>query len=300
MSFHLIAKNDVHLWFLPNAAPDVDQLCAESLEYLAPGELYRYQSFRSSKRAKQFLLGRILMRRSLAAYLPEDSKELRFSYGPNGKPELYSASADDPVFSLSHCRDGSVMAIARAERIGVDIEQTIRAPTILRIARQFYSDAELRQLDSQGADAAEGAMALWLLKESVVKANGSTVWEGLSGVKLALQGKHVQWLSAPMDGPESNWFLMCGRYQAGCSLALAVKRPEPVSQSQEVHIHTLSMALPIDTNFKLSSSSGPVAVKNYIRVPSAESGQRPASGQRIEVEFGVGAAHARKAPAPKS
>lgn len=261
MSFHPIAKNDVHLWFLPTAAPEVDRLCAESLEHLAPDELHRYQSYRSSKRAKQFLLGRILMRRSLAAHLPANSHELRFSYGPNGKPELHPATANDPVFSLSHSRAGAVMAIARAERIGVDIEQTTRAPAVLRIARQFYSDAEIKHLESQGADAARGAMALWLLKESVVKANGGTVWEGLSGVKLALPGKHIQWISPPMEGPESMWFLMCGCYQADCSLALAVKRPEPVSQSQIVHIHTLGGALPTDAYFKLSSSSNPVAIK---------------------------------------
>ena len=261
MPFIPLTKNDVHLWFLPNATPEADRLCAESLAHLAPDELSRYQSYRSSKRAKQFLLGRILMRHSLAAHLPEDSNELQFSYGPNGKPELHPASASDPVFSLSHSRAGAVMAITGAERIGVDIEQMTRAPAVLRIARQFYSDAEIRRLESQGADAAQGALALWLLKESVVKANGSTVWEGLSGVKLALQGKHIRWLSAPMDGPESMWFLMCGCYQAVYSLALAVKRPEPVSQSQKVHIHTLGEVLPIDAHFNLSSSSGPVAMK---------------------------------------
>jgi len=196
------------------------------------------------------------MRRGLAAHLPADSSELRFSYGPNGKPELHPKFAGNLVFSLSHARTGAVMAIACAEQIGVDLEQSSRASSILRIARQFFSAAEKSQLECDDVGAQDLAIAFWGLKESIVKASGSTIWEGLSGVKLAQHGKRIQWLSAPPDGQESEWILMRGCDQAGHSLALALKRKYPILQPQEVHTHVLGNEAARDANFRILSASG--------------------------------------------
>ena len=255
----LTVENDVHLWFLPRAAPEVEQLCADGVHLLAPEEVRRYRSYANSRRAKQFLLGRILMRRSLAAHLPGAADAFRFSYGPNGKPKLDRAAAGELVFSLSHAQSSAVMAIAAAERIGVDVEMLSRASSVLGIARQFFSEAEKRQLDAQGSSAKQAAIALWGLKESVVKASGSTIWEGLSGVELALEGEHIRWLSAPPDGAQSNWLLLSGRYQAGYALALALKRSEPISKLQKVHTHVLGNAATGARQFTISSASGLVA-----------------------------------------
>lgn len=262
MSFQPIAKNDVHLWFLPNGTPETEQLCAAGLDLLAPDEQQRYRSYRHPGRAKQFLLGRILMRRGLAAHLAADAGDLRFCCGATGKPELHRAFTDEMVFSLSHARPCAVMAIACAERIGVDVEMSSRASSVLGIARNLFCDAERRQLESQGATAASQAMALWSLKESIVKASGSSIWEGLSSVQLALNGEHIRWLSAPPDGPESNWFLMFGHYQTDRALALAVQRKHPMSQVQKVHIHILSDDSADVGCLKVSSASGLVSTRS--------------------------------------
>jgi 4'-phosphopantetheinyl transferase len=253
--FHPLAKNDVHLWFLPDGAAEIERLCAAGDDLLTPDERQRYQSYQHSGRAKQFLLGRILMRRSLAAHLAADAGELRFSYGPAGKPELHRAIASEIVFSLSHARSSAVMAIACAARIGVDLEMQGRASSVLGIARQFFSEAERRQLEPQSAAAASKAMALWGLKESIVKASGSSIWEGLSAVRLALNGEHIKWLSAPPDGPEFNWLLMCGSYQTDRSLALALQRKHPMSEEQKIHTHILGNESAGDNCLSVSRTS---------------------------------------------
>lgn len=255
-----VAENDIHLWFLPAQAAQLERLCAAADGLLAPDERQRHQSFRHSGRARKFLLGRILMRRALAAHLAADAAELRFSYGPTGRPELHRAIAGELVFSLSHAGSCAVMAIARGERIGVDLEMSERASTVLGIARQFYSDAEKRQLGSHGAAAAPRAIALWGLKESIVKASGSTIWQGLSAVRLALDGAHIEWLSAPPDGRAANWLLMCGCYRGDRALALALQREQPMSEAQKIHIHSLGDEPANAGCLKISSSSCQVAV----------------------------------------
>ena len=261
MSFHALANNDVHLWFLPEGVADIERLCAASMDLLMPDELQRYQSFRNSGRAKQFLLGRILLRHSLAAHLAVDVNALQFSYGPNGKPELPKTIIDGLVFSLSHARSRAVVAIASGERIGVDLEMSNRAESALGIARQFFTVAENQQLESRGEAASQEAMALWGLKESIVKASGDTIWSGLSEVQLALGGEQIQWRSAPPDGPASNWFLMSGRYKDECMIALAVQRKQRIFQEQKICSHVLGHESANDNPVRISLASNPVSTK---------------------------------------
>ena len=147
------------------------------------------------------------------------------------------------------------MAIARAKRVGVDMEMLSRAQSVLGIARQFFSETERHQLKSHGAAAASNAMALWSLKESIVKASGSSIWEGLSAAQLVLNGAHIKWLSAPPKGPESDWLLLYGRYQTDRALALALQRKHPITQAQKIYTHILGNELASDISFSVLSTS---------------------------------------------
>ena len=227
--------------------PGVEALCKESLDILSPDERDRYHSLRHPGRSQQFLLGRWLLRRSLAAHMAVNESELQFAYGPNGKPELTTALAGNLAFSLSHARTASVVAVARAEALGVDFESLSRASSVLRIARRFFSETELHRLRAEGECADVALMALWGLKESIVKAGGNTIWEGLSAVRLAVEGENVHWLSPPPDGLESDWLLMCGCYQSDYALALALRHKQPTTQPLDVIVHAMGTASAPDT-----------------------------------------------------
>ena len=262
MPYCPLAESDVHLWFLHNDLPGVEALCGESLDLLSPDERERYRSLRHPARARQFLLGRLLMRRSLAAHIDMTESEIKFVYGPNGKPELDAAVASNLAFSLSHARTASVVAVARVERIGVDLELLDRASSVLRIARRFFSNEELRHLHIEDKYAEATAMALWGLKESVVKADGNTIWEGLSAVSLAFDGNRIRWLSPPPGGRDSEWLLMSGLYRTDCSLALAIKREQPESQPLDVIVHTMGPVPSSDTRLKIQYTSGEVTTRS--------------------------------------
>lgn len=165
--------------------------------------------------ARRFYLSRILMRRVLARYLDGNPIALRFRYSANRKPELDYPSGDGLKFNLSHSGSRMVLAVTRAGPIGVDIEAMGRAASAHRISQQFFSEREIRDLDALGARAPERSVVLWALKESIVKANGDTVWDGLAKLPLTIDGRRIDF--------QPYWRLGAGHYGGNYVLACAVK-----------------------------------------------------------------------------
>jgi phosphopantetheinyl transferase len=167
-------------------------------------------------------LGRILLRRVLARYLGEDPADLDFQYNANGKPELANPFALNISFSLSNSGSEIVLAVTSALAIGVDLETVDRAGAALRISQMFFSASEIQHLESVGTKASVHALILWSLKESIVKANGETVWDGLARLPLAIEGHRIYWPSAQHTG-SPHWQLVAGGFGQNCVLAFAVK-----------------------------------------------------------------------------
>lgn len=210
---------EIHLWCLP---PDTDvraDFLSGGTEFLSAEERNRYTATTHPGSAKRFLAGRILVRQVLGRYLSQGPAEIRLSVDNAGKPFLNSDVEPLPVFSLSHAGDETVLAVAGEGDIGVDIETLSRAPAALRIAQEFYTPAECRFLEHQRGDAAGFALTLWSLKESIVKAQGHTVWDGLKGVALTIDGADIVWES-PLAEP-NRWRLAAGRYRESYILAIA-------------------------------------------------------------------------------
>ena len=63
---------------------------------------------------------------------------------------------------------------------------------------------------------------LWSLKESIVKANGDTVWDGLAKLSLSIDDRRIIWASSKKSS-SSNWQLVAGPFQDDYILACAVK-----------------------------------------------------------------------------
>ena len=213
---------EVHLWFLTDALPSIGAICTDGFVLLSPQEKQRFVEMKNGAMARRFLLGRILLRRILAHYLDENPATLAFHYSTNGKPELDCPPATHLSFNLSHSASEVVLAVTRAPAIGVDIEAMGRADAAHRIAQRFFSTREIRDLAALGMQAPERALLLWALKESIVKANGDTVWDGLTKISLSVDGRRIDWPSSKTEGG-SNWKLAASAFRHDFFLALAVK-----------------------------------------------------------------------------
>ncbi len=172
--------------------------------------------------ADRFLLGRVLLRRVIGGYLKIDPLALALRENINGKPELATPSTTPFSFNLSHAGAKAVLAVTRASTVGVDFVSMDRADTIRRISKQFFSASERQYLDALGDARASYALKLWALKESVVKAKGLTVWDGLENLSFVIESSRIdgKFLQHTDDG---HWKLAAGRFKENHFLAVAVR-----------------------------------------------------------------------------
>ena len=217
-----LAANEVYLWSLPGQRCELDALCRDGFQLLSAEERARSQTFTNRNRARRYLLGRILLRRGLAAHLGTDPAALVIGLGRHGKPILDHPKCADLDFSLSHSARETVLAVARARGIGVDLESWSRAATVLKIGRRFFAAEERHRLDQLGDEAEREALSLWTLKESVIKAVGGTIWSGLSQVSLNCANTVPGWHVSPPAGAAEDWTLALGRFRRDHCLAVAL------------------------------------------------------------------------------
>ncbi len=155
------------------ALADVDaDLLAHYESLLSDEELLRLRSFRSSVGAKEFLVGRALLRTVLAEHVNCKPQQLQFVKNDDGKPSL-SFPPSNWQFNLSHSHDWVALALCKGASIGIDIESYRRRNNLAGIARRFFSAQENAQLEKcRKAEWLDYFFAVWTLKEAHAKALG--------------------------------------------------------------------------------------------------------------------------------
>lgn len=224
----------VHLWPVPRERGERERLIAFGAPLLSGAEEVRSQTFRSATGRRRFLLGRALIKKVLAGYLGVAPDCVEISLGRHGKPAVGAAADVGLAFNMSHSGTEMVLAVARADGLGVDLEEAGRADAALRIAARFFSREERFRLHRRKTASAmsHDALLLWTLKESIAKALGRTVWDGLSDYLLAISAGSVTSL-APLPGSGDRrraWKLSVGRWRREHVLALALywdREPAP-------------------------------------------------------------------------
>jgi 4'-phosphopantetheinyl transferase len=258
------AAPELQLWLLPRDADRLRHHYDAGLNLLSETERERAGCATSAAQARRFVLGRVLMRRALAAHLGVDPASLVIVPDPVGKPALLEPACPGLAFSLAHSRHEWGFALARGEGLGIDLEPIDRMRGILRIARTFYSAAERERLaGSVGTDAA-AALQLWTLKEAVIKAVGGTVWQAVHDVRLALDAGRIVWLAPPPAGDEAAWSLALGCLRADHWLALALRSCAAPGTGLSISTRVLADAGGREMPFALQLSSGAVRLGSRV------------------------------------
>lgn len=129
--------------------------------------------------AAQSALAARLMRYSNT---PDPPEILR---GEHGKP--YAPSLAGLDFNLSHARNHVLLAFARNQPLGVDLERIDRRLALEDLARRFFAPEEADALDRLSDDERLPAfLRLWTCKEAVLKAIGAGLSFGLERVVFGL------------------------------------------------------------------------------------------------------------------
>lgn len=168
-----------------------------------------------------------LLRDVLSRYVGLDPERLRFGREPRGRPFLHGEGMPD--FNLSDTTGGSVIAVARAPRVGVDLERLDRVPSHRRLARRYYSSAECGRLEAMpDEDARRAFLALWTAKESSCKSTGTGIYGQLDRWTFDPRFEAPTLVSLPDEaGPASRWHHLRVEPAPGYTAVIACDGWEP-------------------------------------------------------------------------
>lgn len=131
------------------------------------------------------------------------------AHGPHGKP--YAPELPGFDFNLSHAGNEVLLAFARGQALGVDLERDNRHLSIDGIARRFFAAAEADALERLDAASRRDAfLRLWTAKEAVLKALGEGLQFGLDRLEFRIGDDASVGALQRLDGdagPPGEWQL---------------------------------------------------------------------------------------------
>jgi len=195
---------------------------------LSPDEQQRARSFRFEEHRNDYIVAHGLLREILAAYVGKPAEAIRFRYGPQGKPYLPDGDNRRLQFNLSHSEHCAVYAIALDCEVGVDVEHIEKLPDMDSVARRFFSQAEVADLQSVPPELhAQAFYNCWTRKEAYIKAVGSGLSLPLDQFRVSLlPGQPAALLSFEDDTDSaSRWSIQDLRLWDGFVGALAIPLP---------------------------------------------------------------------------
>lgn len=196
-----LIRDEIHLWFLTAATID-DSRKAIAIET------------------------RKALTRLLVLYGDTDSPP-PLDHGPYGKPFLPDSNGIE--FNLSHCGRSALIAFARGQSLGVDLECLDRRQRFEDIADRYFTQEEARGLRNLPEERhVDAFLRLWTCKEAVLKALGVGLSFGLDRLsfKPDEEGKPDMLASiAPEGGVAADWQIVALTPAEGLVGAIAWQGP---------------------------------------------------------------------------
>jgi 4'-phosphopantetheinyl transferase len=203
-----LAPDEIHIWrvFLDPAPGQVESLGRA----LSPDEWERAHRFRFDKHRRQYVVGRGALRALAAAYVGARPEEIKFSYGPRGKPFLAPPFDGGGLqLNLSNSDEMALVGFVRGREIGVDVEYMRPMTDCEEIAERFFSESERQTLRTIPFPAKQEAFFnCWTRKEAYLKAVGEGLAAPLDSfdVTLALDEPPRMLTLKGDPTPAASWF----------------------------------------------------------------------------------------------
>lgn len=162
--------NEVHIWAVDLAKIDPEPSFTSCL---SEDEHIKAQRFHFTLHRQRYIIGKAVVRHVLARYLDNDPAELRFQYGPFGKPELKRHGKIATHFNTTHAGDLLICAVGNTP-LGVDLEPVALPLESKAIARMYFTPSEVEKLRVLPLpDQPLAFTRCWTRKEAFIKAIGA-------------------------------------------------------------------------------------------------------------------------------
>ncbi len=179
---NFISDQDAHIWSVDLSIPDPVYNLLFSV--LHKEEQQRAERFHFERDRRAYVAVRGHVRFLLSRYLKRPPSDFMFSYNSYGKPFLKHESIR---FNVSHSKERGLIAIDPSMEIGVDIEWMRPDFGGLKIAKRFFSETEIKELESLSAEERQkGFFNGWSRKEAYIKARGKGLAIPLSKFSVRL------------------------------------------------------------------------------------------------------------------
>jgi 4'-phosphopantetheinyl transferase len=217
----VVAAAGVSVWLADLDGPHDHQA---AFELLSEDERTRARRFVFDGHRRRFVACRALLRTLLADRIGGRAPDVRFEYGPVGKPALAGGTADGLHFNVSHSDRQALLAFSEGRAIGIDLQQMRPVSDIDRLAATVFSGAERDALARVPPDAQLQAFYNgWTRKEAYIKARGEGLGR-LRAIDVALTpGEPARLLGVDGDPSEAaRWSLEALSVLPGFAAALCV------------------------------------------------------------------------------
>lgn len=176
-----LSPGRVHLW-----AADLSVSEERLHRNLTDADRHRGERIADEGKRRLYLGGRAGMRLLLSAYTGIAATEIRFGYGPRGKPVLLNETPGPvPLFNYTLSRDKVLYALSVDRELGVDMEALPRRTAATRMAARKLTRAERIAWRALPAALGNDAMlCCWTRKEAYGKALGVGIRYHLGRVTL--------------------------------------------------------------------------------------------------------------------
>lgn len=171
-----LPHDEVHVWSVELARPSAELAALTAL--LSPDEQARAAKFHFAEDREHYIVGRGVLRLLISQYQAIEPTAVQFVYGAHGKPALAGdVTSGDLHFNLSNAQGVALIGVARGREVGVDVEVVRPLADAARVARRFFSEAEVAAYTAvPDTQKPEAFFNCWTRKEAFIKAIG----EGLS------------------------------------------------------------------------------------------------------------------------
>ena len=189
---------------------------------LSADEFQRAMKFQFPADRDRYVSAHGFLRDVLSRYLGDEASTFKFSANPYGRPSLKGHELE---FNLSHSADFALVAFTHNRKIGVDVERIRSGISAHVIARQYFSKAEVAELESLPLELRERAFFVgWTRKEAYIKAQGMGLSLGLDSFDVSITPDEPAVLRATRPTPDeaAKWTLLSfpvdPRYEAAVAV----------------------------------------------------------------------------------
>lgn len=140
------------------------------LPFISKQEKTKYQQYKNTSAALNYLTARFTLRNLLSKYLNQKASEIKIELSEHGKPFL--AAVNNFHFNISHSSNLLLIGFA-PQKVGVDLEQLNRKIDFEAIIKRFFSTYEQQKWQTiEACNKAASFCRAWTRKEAYLKALG--------------------------------------------------------------------------------------------------------------------------------